>query len=202
MEDDIKRLQFLTRNYELLQGYPIALAGLLYIVAGISVMIWGHPAVYLIYGWLSIPGLALLCCAGWLVCRYHRRKFGIAKPPTGLHRGLWLAAFVVLYVIIALLVGPDFKNLKVALEPTVLNAGVILILAGLLPTFPWRHYAAIGMLLVVVGFFPALSIATVEQLWHGWSFMAVGVALLLCGMIDRMIFMHHLPPTQAEESHA
>ena len=63
MNDHLKRLRFLTSNYELLQGYPIAMAGLLFILEGFCVMIWGHTAVYLIYSWLFLPSLALLAIA-------------------------------------------------------------------------------------------------------------------------------------------
>lgn len=198
----LERLQSLTSNYELLQGYPIAMAGLLFILEGIGVMVWGHAAVYLIYSWLFLPSLAVLAITMKVAVRYHRQKFGIAKVSMEPHRVLTLILFAILYVVLIVLAGPDFKNLKVALEPTVFNGGIILVLLGLLPGFPWRHYALIGLLLAAVAFLPAFHIVTVQQFWHGWSFMAPGIAYLLCGAIDRLIFMRNLPSLPAEEVHA
>jgi len=48
MNSHLERMRFLTSNYELLQGYPIAMAGLLFILDGISVTIWGQTALHLI----------------------------------------------------------------------------------------------------------------------------------------------------------
>jgi len=197
----LERLQSLTSNYELLQGYPIAMAGLLYILGGTCVMIWGGTALDLIYGWLFLPIMALLAIALKIAVRYHRRKFGLVKTPMGPSRGRAIIVFGGLYVILIGLSGPDFKHLKLALEPTVLNAGLMLVLMGLLPGFPWRHYVAVGLALAGIAFLPAFHIVTVQQFWHGWSFMAPGIAFLLCGAIDRLIFMRSLPSASAEEVH-
>jgi hypothetical protein len=201
LNNHLERLQSLTSNYELLQGYPIALVGLLYILGGTSVMIWDGTAVQLIYGWLFLPSLALLAISLKIASRYHQRKFGLVKASMGPHRVQAITAFAVLYVVLLGLGGPDFRHLKLALEPTVLNAGIILILLGLLPGFPWRHYAAVGLALAAIAFLPAFHIVTVQQFWHGWSFMAPGIAFLLCGAIDRLIFMRSLPSVPAEEVH-
>ena len=84
--DHLERLRFLASNYELLQGYPIALVGLLNILEGISVMIWGYPAVHLIYGWLFLPSLGLLAVALNIAQRHYRRKFGVVKASMGPRR--------------------------------------------------------------------------------------------------------------------
>jgi hypothetical protein len=200
--NSLKRLQFLTSNYNLLMGYPMAMVGVMYIVLGASVMIWGRPVVHMIYGWLFVVSLALLVTAIIVAGRYHRRKFGTVKTPMNGRRARVIAAFVILYMVLIRFAGADFKNLKVALEPTVLNGGLMLILLGLLPGFPWRHYAAVGLLLSAAAFLPAVHLATVEQFWHGWSFMAPGLAFLLCGTIDRVIFLRSLPSQHGQESHA
>ncbi|HLK06639.1 MAG TPA: hypothetical protein VKV30_01795, partial [Candidatus Angelobacter sp.] len=75
----LDRLRFLAGNYELLQGYPIALVGLLNILEGIGVMIWGYPAVHLLYGWLFLPSLGLLIMTAIIAQRHYRRKFGVVK---------------------------------------------------------------------------------------------------------------------------
>lgn len=198
----LERLQSLTSNYELLQGYPIAMLGLLFILEGISVMIWGGTAVNLIYGWLFLPSLALLAITLKIAVGYHRRKFGMVKASMGPRRTRAIIAFAVLYLVLLVLGGADFKHLKLALEPTVLNAGIILVLLGLLPGFPWRHYAAVGLALAAIAFLPAFHVVTVQQFWHGWSFVAPGIAYLLCGAIDRLIFMRNLPSVPVEEVHA
>jgi len=200
--DHLERLRFLTSNYELLQGYPIAMAGLLFILEGISVTIWGHTALRLIYSWLFLPSLALLAITMKIAVRYHRQKFGSAKVSMEPRRVRALVLFAILYVVLIVLAGADFKNLKLALEPTVLNGGIILVLLGLLPSFPWRHYAVIGLLLAAIALLPALHVVAVQQFWHGWSFMAPGIAFLLCGAIDRLIFTRSLPSLPAEELHA
>jgi len=200
--DDLEQLRFLASNYELLQGYPIALLGVLFILEGTSRMIWGSAAVRLIYSWLFFPSLALLAITLKIAIRYHRRKFGLVKASIGSRRTLALVAFAVLYVVLLVLGGPDFNHLKVALEPTVLNAGIILVLFGLLPGFPWRHYAVVGLLLAAVAFLPAFHVVTVEQFWHGWSFLAPGLAFLLCGAIDRLIFARRLSSLPVEGIHA
>lgn len=202
LTNHLERLRFLAGNYELLQGYPIALVGLLNILGGISVMIWGYPALHLIYSWLFLPSLALLAIATNIAQRHYRRKFGIVKAPMELRRARGLLAFAMLYIVLIVLGGADFKHLKVALEPTLLNTGIILVLLGLFPTSPWRHYAVIGLLLAAIAFLPAFHVVTVEQFWHGWSFMAAGIAFLLCGAIDRLIFTRSLPSLPAEEIHA
>lgn len=205
MKDDLnnlERLRFLAGNYELLQGYPIALVGLLYILEGISVMIWGYTAVHLIYGWLFLLSIGLLAIAMNIAQRHYRRKFGVVKVSMEPRRARGILVFSILYVVLILLGGADFKHLKVALEPTVLNAGIILILLGFLPTFPWRHYAVVGLLLAVVAFLPASHVITVEQFWHGWSFLAPGLAFLICGLIDRLIFTRRLSSLPVEGIHA
>ena len=200
--DHLERLRFLANNYELLQGYPIALVGLLNILDGISVMIWGYPAVHLIYGWLFLASVGLLVIALNIAQRHYRRKFGIVKASMEPRRVRGILTFAILYVVLIVLGGADFKHLKVALEPTVLNAGIVLVLLGLFPTSPWRHYAVIGLLLAATAFLPAFHVVTLEQFWHGWSFMAAGIACLLCGAIDRMIFMRRLSSLPVEGIHA
>jgi len=200
--DHLDRLRFLASNYELLQGYPIALVGLLNILEGIGVMIWGYPAVHLIYSWLFLASLGLLAIAMNIAQRHYRRKFGVVKVSMEPRRARGILVFAILYVVLIVLGGADFKHLKVALEPTVLNAGIILVLLGFLPTFPWRHYAAIGLLLAAVAFLPAFHVVTVEQFWHGWSFLAPGLAFLLCGAIDRLIFTRRLSSLPVEGIHA
>ena len=202
MKNDLEQLRFLAGNYELLQGYPIALVGLLNILEGIGVMIWGYPAVHLIYGWLFLPSLGLLIMTAIIAQRHYRRKFGVVKASMEPRRARGLIAFAILYVVLIVLGGADFKHLKVALEPTVLNAGIILVLLGFLPTFPWRHYAVVGLLLAAVAFLPASHVITVEQFWHGWSFLAPGLAFLICGLIDRLIFTRRLSSLPVEGIHA
>ena len=202
MKNDLEQLRFLAGNYELLQGYPIALVGLLNILEGISVMIWGYPAVHLLYGWLFLPSLGLLIMTAIIAQRHYRRKFGVVKVSMEPRRARGLIAFAILYVVLIVLGGADFKHLKVALEPTVLNAGIILVLLGFLPTFPWRHYAAVGLLLAAIAFLPAFHSVTVEQFWHGWSFLAPGLAFLLSGAIDRLIFTRRLSSLPVEGIHA
>jgi uncharacterized membrane protein required for colicin V production len=202
LTNHLKRLQSLTSNYELLQGYPIAMLGLLFILEGISVMIWGGTAIHLIYSWLFLPSLALLAITLKIAIRYHRRKFGMVKASMEPRRTRAIIAFAVLYLVLIVLGGADFKHLKVALEPTLLNAGIILVLLGLLPGFPWRHYAVVGLVLAAIAFLPAFHVVTVQQFWHGWSFMAPGIAFLLCGAIDRLIFMRSLQSLPAQEIHA
>ena len=201
LNDHLERLRFLTSNYELLQGYPIAMAGLLFMLGGTSVMIWDGTAVGLIYSWLFLPSLALLAITLKIATRYHRRKFGMVNAPMEPRRARGILVAVILYFALFVLAGRDFKHLKVALDPTVLNGGLILVLLGLLPGFPWRHYAVIGLLLAAVAFLPAFHIVTVQQFWHGWSFMAPGIAFLLCGAIDRLIFTRSLSSLPAEEVH-
>src|SRR5690242_4587845 len=116
----LKRLQSLTSNYELLQGYPIALGGVLFILAGISVMIWGHTALDLIYSWLFLPGLGLLAIATNIAQRHFRRKFGVVKVPMEPRRARGILISVILYFVLAVLAGAAFKHLKLPLEPTVL----------------------------------------------------------------------------------
>ena len=200
--DHLERLRFLASNYELLQGYPIALVGLLNILAGIGVMIWGYPAVHLIYSWLFLPSLGILAIALNIAQRHYRRKFGVVKVSMGPRRARALVVFAILYLVLIVLAGADFKHLKVALEPTMLNTGIILVLLGLFPTSPWRHYAVIGLLLAAIAFLPALHVVAVEQFWHGWSFLSPGLAFLLCGAIDRLIFMRRLSSLPVEGIHA
>jgi hypothetical protein len=200
--DHLERLRFLAGNYELLQGYPIALVGLLNILQGISVMVWGYPALHLIYSWLFLPSVVLLAIAIKIAQSHYRRKFGIVKASMEPRRVRGILAFAILYVVLIVLGGADFKHLKMALEPTLLNAGIILVLLGLLPTVPWRHYAVIGLLLAAIAFLPAFHVVTVEQFWHGWSFMAAGIACLLCGAIDRLIFTRRLSALPVEGVHA
>jgi hypothetical protein len=200
--DHLERLRFLASNYELLQGYPIALVGLLNILEGMSVMVWGYPALHLIYSWLFLPSVGLLAIAMNIAQRHYRRKFGVVKVSMEPRRARGILAFAILYVVLIVLGGADFKHLKVALEPTLLNAGIILVLLGLLPTFPWRHYAVIGLLLAVIAFLPAFHVVMVEQFWHGWSFLAAGIAFLLCGAIDRLIFTRRLSSLPVEGVHA
>lgn len=202
MNDHLERLQSLTSNYELLQGYPIAMLGLLFILEGTCVMIWGGTVVHLIYSWLFLPSLALLAITMKIAIRYHRRKFGLVKASMEPRRARGIVVFAILYLVLIVLGGADFKHLKVALEPTVLNAGIILVLLGLLPTFPWRHYAVVGLVLAAIAFLPALHVVTVEQFWHGWSFLAPGLAFLLCGAIDRLIFTRRLSSLPVEGIHA
>ena len=177
LDGHLERLRFLASNYELLQGYPIALVGLLNILEGIGVMIWGYPAVHLIYSWLFLPSLGILAIALNIAQRHYRRKFGVVKAPMGPRRARALVVFAILYLVLIVLAGADFKHLKVALEPTMLNTGIILGLLGLFPTSPWRHYAVIGLLLAAVAFLPAFHVITVEQFWHGWSFMSAASQL-------------------------
>ena len=200
--DHLERLRFLASNYELLQGYPIALVGLLNILEGISVMIWGYPAVHLIYSWLYLPSLVILAIAMNISQSHYRRKFGIVKAPMEPRRARALVVFAILYLVLIVLGGAAFRHLKVALEPTMLNAGLILVLLGLFPTSPWRHYAVVGLLLAAVAFLPAFHVVAVEQFWHGWSFMAAGIAFLLCGAIDRLIFTRRLSSLPVEGIHA
>jgi hypothetical protein len=202
LDGHLERLRFLAGNYELLQGYPIAVVGLLNILQGISVMVWGYPALHLIYSWLFLPSLGILAIALNIAQRHYRRKFGVVKASMEPRRARGILAFAILYVVLIVLGGADFKHLKMALEPTLLNAGIILVLLGLLPTFPWRHYAVIGLLLAAVAFLPAFHVITVEQFWHGWSFMAAGIACLLCGAIDRLIFTRRLSSLPVEGVHA
>jgi len=198
----LDRLRFLAGNYELLQGYPIALLGLLNILHGIAVMIWGYAAVHLIYSWLFLPSLGLLVMTTMIAQSHYRRKFGVVKTSMEPRRVRGILVFAILYVVLIVLGGADFKHLKVALEPTLLNAGIVLILFGLFPTSPWRHYAVIGLLLAAIAFLPAFHVVTVEQFWHGWSFMAAGIAFLLCGAIDRLIFTRRLSSLPVEGIHA
>lgn len=202
MKNDLERLRFLASNYELLQGYPIALVGLLNILEGISVMIWGYAAAHLIYGWLFLANVGLLAIALNIAQRHYRRKFGVVKTSMEPRRERGILAFAILYVVLIVLGGADFKHLKVALEPTVLNAGIMLVLLGLFPTSPWRHYAVVGLLLAAVAFLPAFHVVAVEQFWHGWSFLAPGLAFLLCGAIDRLIFTRRLSSLPVEGIHA
>ncbi|MGE5325145.1 MAG: hypothetical protein ACM3SW_19915 [Actinomycetota bacterium] len=203
MKNDLERLQFLTRNFNFLQGYPIALAGLLYLVAGASELIWRERAAALIFGWLFLPGIALLVAACFFAQRFYMRKFGVVKTaPLDARRALGATGLVVLYVVLIVLGGPDFKNLGVPLDPSLLGGGLLLFLAGLLPGFPWRHYAGFGLLLAAVAFLPAFHVVPVQWFWHGWGFIFPGIAFLLCGMIDRLIFRRNLPSLPVEESHA
>jgi predicted secreted protein len=200
--DRLEQLRFLTINYRFLQGYPIALVGLLNILQGIGVMIWGYPAVHLIYTWLFLVSLLPLVIAMNIAQNHYQRKFGIVKAPMEPRRARGMLAFAIIYVVLIVLGGTNFKRLQVALEPTLLNAALILVLFGLFPTSPWRHYAVIGLLLAAIAFLPAFHVVPVEQLWHGWSFMAAGIAFLLCGAIDRLIFTRRLSALPVEEIHA
>ncbi|HJT54208.1 MAG TPA: hypothetical protein VJ848_10185 [Candidatus Angelobacter sp.] len=202
MKTEVERLQFLTRNYALLQGYPIGMAGVLYVSLGAAEMVWKEPAVILVHGWLFPVTLVVLIFAVLAAQRHYQRKYGVVKSPMESRRAIWLAVFIAIYFVLVQLGGPDFKHLKVALDPTLVNGGLILFLGGLLPGFPWRHYLPIGLALAAVGFLPAFHVMTVQQFWHGWSFIAPGIAFLLCGVIDRLIFLHMLPAAQAEEVHA
>lgn len=200
---DLERLRFLTSNYSLLQGYPMALAGLLYLLWGASLMIWGIPAAVLIHGWLLLPSLAIFIVGTLIISRFQREKYGQVKAARMTkRRALSLIAFGIVYILLVRLAGPDFKNLKLALEPTMFNGGFVLVLLGLLPTFPWRHYAAVGLPLMAVALLPGLHVAGVRQLSHGWGDMGFGFALVLCGVIDRLILLRQLPQPQAEGSHA
>lgn len=200
--NDLEQLRFLAGNYELLQGYPIALVGLLNILQGISVMIWGYAAVRLLYTWLFLASVGLLAIALNIAQSHYRRKFGVVKTSMEPRRARGLLAFAIIYLVLIVLGGADFKHLKVALEPTVLNAGIMLVLLGLFPTSPWRHYAVVGLLLAAVAFLPAFHVVAVEQFWHGWSFLAPGLAFLLCGAIDRLIFTRRLSSLPVEGIHA
>lgn len=202
MKSEFERLEFITRNYALLQGYPIGLVGLLYILLGAAEMIWKQTAITLVHGWLFPVTLVILAFAIIAIQRHYQQRYGTVRAPMDSRRATWLAVFIVIYFVIVQLGGADFKHLNVPLEPTVLNGGLILVLGGLLPGFPWRHYVAIGLALAAVGFLPAFHIMTVQQFWHGWSFMFPGFSFLLCGVIDRLIFLHMLPEPQAKESHA
>lgn len=201
LNKELERLRFLTGNYTLLQGYPMALGGLICLVWGASLMTWGLPVADLIYGWLLFPSVAFLYIGALIITRLQQRRYGSVKPaPMSDRRTFSLIAFAIVYFIVARLAGPGFKNLKVTLEPTLLNGGLILVLLGLLPTFPWRHYVAVGLPAMAVSFLPALHIAALQR-WHGWGVMGVGIAFLLCGAIDRLVLLRHLPP-QAKASHA
>jgi hypothetical protein len=202
MKHELERLQFVTRNYSLLQGYPIALVGVLYILLGVAEMIWKEMAATLIRGWLFPVILAVLVLAILAFQRHYVQRYGVVKAPIETRRSVFLLVFFGCYFALVVLAGPDFKNLKVPLDPTCLNGGLILILGGLLPGFPWRHYVPVGLVLAGVGFLPAFKVMAVQQFWHGWSFIFPGLAFLLCGVIDRAIFLHMLPKPQAEESHA
>lgn len=202
MKNDLERLQFVTRNYCLLQGYPIGLVGVLYILLGVAEMTWKEKAAILIHGWLFPVTLAVLVLAVLGVQRHSMERYGIVKASIDSRRLISASIFTICYFALVLLAGPDFKNLKVPLDPTCLNGGLMLVLGGVLPGFPWRHYIPVGLALAGVAFLPALHIMTVQQFWHGWSFIAPGIAFLVCGGVDRLIFLHMLPEPQAEKSHA
>lgn len=201
MKNELERLQFVARNYNALQGWPIASAGALFLIYGACVMLWGMSAINLIYGWLALPSLALMALGCSLAIRRHQRKFGTVKNPVPARRNLALAIYIGLYFALIRMSGPDFKNWNVSLEPTIVNAGIILIFMSALPTFPWRHYAIFGLLLIGVGLLPAFGIVSVEQLWHGWTFVLPGIAAVCCAIVDRLILARYLASSKLQESH-
>lgn len=201
MKTDFAQLQSLTRSYNALMGWPIGSAGALFLGFGISIMLWGETALHLVYGWLFLPGLALMAIVASLGTRNHQQTFGVVKVSLSRRARIAIVAFILLYVVLVKLAGPDFKNLKVPLEPTLLNSGIILILVGLLPTFPWRHYIAVGLALMGIAFLPAFHVVTVAQFYRGWSFIVPGLAFLLCGVTDRLILAHKLQSLRIQESH-
>ena len=202
MKNEFERLQFITRNYALLQGYPIGLVGLLYILLGAAEMIWRRNAAILIYGWLGPVILAIFFLAVLGAQRHYRQRYGVVKAPMESRRATWLTVFIVIYFVLIQLGGANLKHLQVPLEPTVFNGGLILVLGGLLPGFPWRHYLVIGLPLMAVAFLPAFHLVTVEQFAPGWGSIAEGMAFLLCGSIDRLIFTRNLVSLKSQESHA
>lgn len=86
-----------------------------------------------------LASVGLLAIALNIAQRHYRRKFGVVKTSMEPRRERGILAFAILYVVLIVLGGADLKHLKVALEPTVLNAGIMLVLLGLFPTSPWRH---------------------------------------------------------------
>ena len=200
---DPKRLQLIARNYSFLQGWPIACMGLLELVQGFSVMLWGLDATRVILGWLFVPNTVLLWIGLSFASSYHQQRFGTVKLSLSRWTYITLAVFFVLYIVLATLVGPHFKYFfHVPLEPRILNAGIILVLAGLLPGFPWRHYVLVGFLLMGIAFLPAVQIVSLQRFYdHGWTFIVLGIAYVLCGVIDRSILAHSLSSLRVQESH-
>lgn len=202
MDERFERLQSVTRNYGFLLGWPIGSVGLIYLVWGFCVMLWGGGARDRIHSWLLFPSLAVLGIGLFFAQSRQKKKLGTVKISFSRRSLREISAAVVLYVLLIQLSGPDFKHLfKVPLEPSLLMAGIILTLMGLLPSFPWRHYLIFGVLLMAAAFLPAVGLVPLEQFYHGWTFLIAGPAFLLCGVIDRWILARNFAALQVQEEH-
>jgi len=198
--NETKRLRFLAQNYNWLRGWSTAL-GLLFTIWGIARLLGGFNVTVLIYGWLLLPSLALLALFVWTLQGYYERRFGTVKEAKRPGRPLTIALAFFIFMAIGMIGGPDYRNFHLALDPTVLSSGIIITLSGLLPTFPWRYHAPFGLLLIGIGFLPAMHVLSIDVFRHGWNDLIVGIAWLACGMIDHLILMRKFSPLQLEDSH-
>jgi hypothetical protein len=175
----LDRVQFLSRNYESLQGLRAAPLGVFAVVFGLNLLIADWPAPAPAIGMLLLfASLVAMPVAHLALRAYYRRTFGYAQPRPNTRDALYALLFV-----IGLALDGQF-GLPVSLFAL---AAVVYLLDQW-----WRardlrfHYALLA--LVMLGYALATALIPAGQRLAA-SAVAIGVVILLGGLLDHLLLL-------------
>ncbi len=196
--ENLKRVRYITKNYEQLQGLKQVPVGIFLLSVALS-----NSGLWPLYTmWEPIPTLLVLALtigSHMLIGVHYSKKFGQVQPAT---HSDWDRARGVILVLV--FVGAFAVDLS--FEPPVSVVG--LVLAAWICSGWWRagwlgvHYAFATMLLIVVSLMPLVGIVSAERLFDVGLPLSFGIVTLIIGTADHLILKHFLSPSPEEGSSA
>lgn len=188
-----QRLSYLARNFNMLHFglwvmIPLGLGNLM---AGLARCLGLVEAGG--FSLLVLPGVVTivlsLCAIG-----YSSSRRGLVQPARSGRKLLEAVVAVVVFIAIIRLIPLGLQN-RVNFDD--MTAALMLILAGALPSFPWRHYTWVGCGLLAAALMPWAGWASMAWFYRGWDAVLMGLAFLLCGVLDEFRLMRLLRPAEA-----
>lgn len=187
---DTARLGFFTRNFNPLQFglwvmIPLGFGNLVGGLARRAGLTGPSP-----FGLLGLP-LLIIIPLSLLGAWYTSRHRGTVRPARSTRKTVEIIAAVVIFIGIARIIPLGLQN-RVNFEA--MSAALMLILAGALPSFPWRHYTWVGCGLLAAAFLPWTGAVSMAWMYRGWDTVLIGLAYLLCGLLDEMRLARLMQP--------
>ena len=199
MDDSMKRLHSITKNFWHLHGLHGVAIGMALMMAG-ALELTGAIAPSRFFSWPLLFIICTLLLCSPMIRRYYSARFGTVIPPARQDqrvRAISVLAGAALGLVMVLYESGHLRGLP--FQPFALMCGFLLLLLGFPPR---RHYIGLGLVVISFSFLPAFYQAAGEQARHGGVMLLVGMVLMLGGLIDHGILLRGLPRVEREERHA
>jgi hypothetical protein len=189
--EELKRVKWMTENYNHLQGLRIAPLGLWFWAFGFG---WFGRQGDCTYSLPAFLGIAFLMA---LIGRYYDRRFGKVKQEVNLVKGFFLvmAAFAVIWFAAYI----DFV-LDPAVSLTGLAMAFLMLVTFVRPRQIVRiHYLIMAGLIIVISFLPLTGLSSGGEILQapGTAFaLLIGSILILGGILDHFILVRSFKAAQ------